>query len=1308
MNIVVRVFYTALLLLVSVVAQPINFDPLKSSQNLCDPVVYCFAQDTTGYMWIGTRNGLNKYNGYRLTSYNHVAGDSLSLPHSRINCLYISNQNQLLIGTDRGVCRYNIDTDDFITLHVAENLSVKFIEQCGDLLWIGTNHGLYSYNEATNQSEHFSKDDKTHWFPGDYVPCACVVQNNRLLVVGTHDKLCLMGDNKVFEQISVSGADRTKSNLVLSVINDRERDNTLWIGTENGLIRYNMSARQSTYWLTGIPIKTLCYAHNGDLMLGTDNGLYIKGNGTLTFEAYKHNTDNRRSILNDVVWSVYSDKSGNIWFGTDNGISLMNRNSQFNYTSIKDITGKTDGHQVFAICRDSLGHLWLGGSNGLICNDLLRKKTEWFKTDNNGQLLHNKVRCLYDDGRNMWIASDGGLNCYNYFSGKLQSFAIRDSAQMYNSNWMYTIAEDASNRLWIGTYEGGVFVVDKQKLLTSNGRQVFADIHFSAEDAKHHLPSNIVNSIVTDGDTVWVATENMGLERITSQGSTVLNVANGAIASNNIRALAKDDDGNLWIGTDAGLYLLKRGAQKTVRIAPKKLNGQVRFVVCHGNTVWVNVNGNVAHVDIDKKTIYTIFTGESDCLSASLYAPENRLYLGITDGFIDLQTNQIETTDTPMPQFTDLLVGNEPVRVKQPIRGHVLLHSALRNEAKIEFPYSLNSFGIELSSFLFEHVGEVAYSYRLDGFDDQAWQQLPMGENIVRYNNLPPGNYKLLVSSISADGKRSGGIASLAISINPPWYMSAWAKMGYILAFLLIIVEIYVVIHKRQRLAIEDMERRKTMKLARMKLDFFANMSHEFKTPLSLIVCNVGRLMAVSQSMRQQPEIKSIQQNAQKLHALIVKMLNTEDQSADTLMTSLTTLPEFFEDLVSRFRPLFAEKQVTINLECDCGTHLFNIDRVKFDSAISNILSNALKFTPQDGCVSIKALLNTTSDEVVITVSDTGCGISATDLPHIGERYFKSKRSAGVNPTGTGIGMSMVKSIVEQHKGVLEIESSECIGTTVKIILPCATPISNNADDLPPFPVFKQKPIALIAEDNDELRSFMANAMSQHFEIVAVCDGQQAFDKAAVVKPDIIVTDIMMPITNGIALSKMLRDNINTALIPIIALTALTDSRTEMQSLEYVDAFIAKPFDIEYLEKRMANLIVKARLRAQKMRQQDIATSIKPEVLPNLDEQFLRKITQLIEESISDPELNVSELCARSGIGEKQLYRRLKQITGITAVEFIRSIRLKKAAMYLQQGQLTVSEIMYMVGFSNHSYFTKCFKKEYGVVPKEYKGGDDE
>ena len=1282
-------------------AAPMAFREVPSSHGLCDPVVYCFAQDAEGYMWIGTRSGLNRYDGYRMNAYRHQPDDTLSLPHSRINSLTVTADGSLLVGTDCGWCVYDRRADRFVRMDVARGLSVKAIAEQGSRLWICTNHGLFAYDRATGRHRHFTKADAGNHFPGDYVPCALVLPDGRL-AVGTHNKLCLMNGDRVTDVVETGG----DINLVLSVMADADDPDKLWIGTEQGLMRYSIGARNKNYMLTGVPIKSMCADADGNLVLGTDNGLYVRQRNSLTFDIFRHRTDDSRTIPNDVVWSVAADRDRTLWLGTDNGIAIVDPHCRTDFASIKDLTGSTDGHQVFAIVTDNRNNLWLGGSNGLIMHNRTTGQSQWFRMDagEGRQLLHNKVRCLYPDGGSMWIATDGGLNRYDYATGCIEGYALADSTGTYNSKWMYAIVADRRGRLWIATYEGGVFVVDKADLQASHGRPVTPVEHYSAESATHFVPDNIVNSIVADADTVWISTDNAGIRRIAPDSTLTLDTATGALPTNSIRCLTADLQGNLWIGTDMGLLVLTRGARTARQVAPGQITQPVRFVTCDADNVWVGTAGTV--VRIDSRTHQPAGSPVSCgfCLSAYVSRTERRLYVGVTDGVFGMDIGTDDGTPQSAPQVTNLIVGSQPVAVGQKVGGLVPLVARLANGAHITLPHALGTFGIECSAFAYSAADETIYAYRLD--DADTWVPLPAGHNQVVFSNLNHGDHTIAICTLGAGGRPVQPEARITVTVLPPWYLTTAAKTAYAATFVILVALIVLTVNKRQRMAIAELERTKTLKMAHMKLDFFANMSHEFKTPLSLIICNIGRLMAKTPPHRHHSdELKSIEQNVQKLHQLINKMLDSGRDGNDALMPSLTRPDEFLGEVFARFGHLFEDKGISAVIDCHCSHCHVNIDRVKMDSAISNLISNAVKFTPRGGSVVLRAAPLPGRDELGIELTDTGCGIPAADLPRIGERYFRSQHSAAINQQGTGLGMSMAMAIVRQHKGRLDIESEPGRGTTVRVVLPCE---ADAVPDMPAFPDFKQKPLAIVAEDNDELRRLMADEMSARFELVMCADGAEAFDQALTRRPDIVVTDLMMPGVDGYELCRRLRANINTALVPIVVLTALDDSHTELSLLEVADDFLTKPFDMQHLEKRMANLIVKSRTRVRRQVQQDIVTPDEPAPAVGPDEAFLSKVTAQIEASISDPDLNVSELCTRCGTSEKQLYRRLKQITGLTAVEFIRSIRLKKAAMYLSQGQLTVSEVMYMVGFSNHSYFTKCFKKEYGVVPKEYRESREE
>lgn len=1270
-----------------------DFESVTPDQGLADPVIYCFAQDSQGYIWIGTKGGLNRYDGYRFTTYTHISNDTLSLSHSRINCL-MTDGDTLYIGTDRGINIYNIRSGKFRRLLPTQAYSVKFILRDADKnLWAGTNQGILKLDKE--KIVRYSRQDSIHYFPGEYIPCGYLADDS-VFYAGTHNYLCRYRKDGRFDPLRLPFSERLKDNLLLSLIQDKEHPAQLWLGTEQGLIHTDMTTGESVLFLPDIPIKCLLYDKNKALWIGTDNGLYIKSPGTTDFIYKRKRTDSPYSLQNDVVWTIFKDREDNIWFGTDNGISVKQARNSYNSHSIRDITGSNEENLLFTIHRDKRGNLWLGGANGLIRWHQSSGEYEWFKAGKTG-LSHNKVRYLYEDLQSLWIATDGGLNRYDYSTGKIRRYIIRDKNETYNSSWMYCIVEDNAGKLWLGTYEGGIFVVDKKQLPVTGG-VVYAENHFNNHTATHSISGNIINSLALHSDgSIWAGTDNSGINRISTierKVNAYTSSVNG-LSSNFIKSLATDPKGEIWIGTDNGLNCLQKPYDRAKIIEPEKITDPVRFITLQEDNIWFGTNIGIACYNRNRRNLNAVYLGQTYYSCATYYAPTKQMYLGAPNGIIEFCPDSLLKAEAiPTLKITGFSTDNTPFQEKR------------AGDEKLYLPYHQNSFSIEFSAFLYRKAF-LRYAYRLKGYDNM-WREIPGISNQATFINVPPGHYTFEVCNVDSDGTFMNNTASFGITVRPPWYRTTTALLVYVLLLAGVVLWFIRQTHKRHQQEIERVKREKTMKLTRLKLDFFANVSHEFKTPLSLIIGYIGQLIVHEADNEQKRQMLIIRKNADKMHTLINQMLDYKEGNNENqeLILSETTLPEFAREIFTQFETSFREKGINTEFVADNIPHSFLIDRVKMESVLTNLLSNALKFVTSQGYIRlsiIKVAEDKQSFTAAISVEDNGCGIPAGDLPKVFDRYFISPASQHLNKEGSGIGLAISRKIVEQHGGTIDIQSEEGKGTCVTITLTTSKTIAFAKNELPDHlsQIPEEKPTVLVVEDNSEIREFITSNLSERFHFLTAGNGKEGIDIAYKSLPQLIITDLMMPEADGEYLCRKIRNNINTAFIPIIILTACNDSQTELRSYEYADAFVSKPFDLNYLSLLSEKLITKSRKIAEKSRQKEIITpQVKELISP--EEQFLTEITRIIEESLSDPELNVTTLCQKSGMNDKQVYRKIKQLTGMSVVEYIRSIRLKKAALFLRQDKLSVSEIMYLVGFSNASYFTRCFKEEYGISPKEF------
>ena len=708
------------------------------------------------------------------------------------------------------------------------------------------------------------------------------------------------------------------------------------------------------------------------------------------------------------------------------------------------------------------------------------------------------------------------------------------------------------------------------------------------------------------------------------------------------------------------------------------------------------------------------------------------LYLGTADGFAISSPEALLAEHLEQPLIlTALYVNNQ---LYQSGAGQALdaVQSAqsIRYSQRINLDYDQNNLAFELSDLPYSLEEKSKLLYRLEGVD-REWNLLKPNTNRITYNNLNYGDYRLIVSKLDAHGKPSEKTYALDIHIIPPWYYTPWAKAVYVLLCLVLILWTINFFRVKNRLKLERLEKEKILEQSQAKMEFFTNLSHDLKTPLSMIIAPISRMLPAIKDPQEKKQLEQVQHNAMKLNSLIHQGLDFN--RVDSGNNALLILSQI--ELVSFVRGLFAlyaeekarEKQLTFDFHTDREKIYIQMDAIKLESILDNLLSNAVKYTPEGGSVTLRLEIPGEEKDVRISVSDTGIGVPRQDQPYIFQRFFQSPKTAG-KKEGTGIGLYLVKTYTELHGGSVLLTSEENKGTTVTLNLPVGSPEQMSVDVLSEPVASEQEtalveaetavsasssssaaetaspeaPLILIVDDTPEIAGFIYQILHAKYRCRIAENGKIGVEMAMELSPDLIIADVMMPVMDGLEMVRRLKKHIPTSTIPIILLTAKNDKETELESIRLnIEAFIPKPFEPDILLSRVEQLLAAWEMHETKARIEALATPKEIEAV-SYDEKFLANIIHLIEEHISDSELNVNALCEWTGTNNKQMYRKMKQLTGMTPVEYIKSIRMKKAAMLLKQQKFTVAEVMYMVGFSNHSYFSKCFQAEFGVTPKQY------
>ncbi|MGV8095207.1 MAG: two-component regulator propeller domain-containing protein [Mangrovibacterium sp.] len=1266
--------------------------------------VSCFLQDHQGLIWIGSNKGLFSYDGYNTQS--HFSFDERS--NTQIYCGVIVDKTWLYLGADNGILIYNLRTDRYEDPTADLNLlrDVRTLALQEETLWIGTLNGLYSFNLSTQKLKQFNRERYNN-LPHQTI-YSIIRSHDDQIYIGTYDGFCryLPGKDD-FEKVDLPFNPRKNNQFINSLLEDTARQ-CIWIGTEGNLLKYRLTDGQTQQieMFHDNSVKSLALDGNSRLLIGTDNGLYVYHESETPLHVL-HDSRNLQSLSNNIIWNIFADRDQNIWFGTDYGISLSRCNRTLRYVPISQITGTGEGNQFYSIFRDSRNNYWLGGTNGVIrVNKSIgdRSNATWYKMgDKEHPLPHSRIRHIYEDkDSELWIASDGSINRYDYTTGQFIHYNILDSAGTFNTNWAYYLFEDEQGKLWIATCLGGIFVVDKQKLMQSHTGSYVAEYNYSTRNG---LSGMFINQIVPDHEgNVWVLLYNNGIDKIDSRTRKVTRFPLGELTGKkNPNYILCDRAGFIWAGFRGGIMRIdpRNDHTRIIRLDTFSNNEVLSMMEARGS-VCISTTDGFWIVDMQTFDARRLNLSDKRFISMFFDEAENLIYLGDVDGFAitSPEVRTAGTIDRPIIA-TALYVNSQQVEPDNP---------GIRYADQIELNYEQNNFSIELSDLPYSLEEKNKFVYRLEDID-RNWNLLSPNTNRISYSNLEHGTFRLVVSKLDINGQPSDKQYILNIRIRPPWYYTIWAKSIYILLLLSLAGWTFNFFRVKSRLKIERIEKEKILEQTRMKIDFFTNLSHDLKTPLSLIIAPISRLLPEIKNQHEKQQLKLVQHNAMKLNSLIHQMLdfNRMDSASNSLLIlSRTELVAFARNLFSVFEEAEKEKNLSFRFVSNREKIYLELDVIKWESILNNLLINAVKYTPEGGTVTLALNYKAEDREMEISVSDTGTGIPSQDIPYIFQRFFQSSKTVG-RKEGTGIGLYLVKTYTELHGGKVSIASEENAGTTITITLPLSMEESEVTETTrQSLPVTedtarnKDRPLVLIVDDNPEITGFISEILHNHYRCRTAGDGKTGIELCFELMPDLIISDIMMPGMNGLEMCQRIRKHIPTSAVPIILLTARDDKETELESIQLrIDAFISKPFEPEILLSRVEQLIQKNQTIEARIRMEAISSPKAIEAI-SYDEKFLSGITHIIEDRISDSDLNVTALCKISGISNKQIYRKIKQLTGMTPVEYIKSIRMKKAAMLLRQRKFTVAEVMYLVGFSNHSYFSKCFKAEFSKTPWQF------
>lgn len=1341
----------------------IQFIPIKKklSQNTVTSVL----QDKKGFLWIGTRNGLNKYDGINVQKYS-FENRSKGLSNAYINDLFQDDEGTLWIATfGEGLFKYDEYSDEFIQFkNVAEDNNslndnfVNTIYQDRDgTIWIGTeNGGLNRYERSTNNFSHHIHNVNDPFSISSNHITDILEDNDRNLWISTWEGGLNLFDKKSSRFIHYPHEEGNSKTLSSNDINKLVlgEDGVIWVATQNGLNSLKHNGR-GFFEIEIIPLETNKIDNSYNVVLsvlederglwvGTENGgIKIINLKDGTIESCVYDSHYENSIQSNSIWTLYKDDTGIIWVGTFNkGLFKVDQNhTKFDHIKHNPlIDNSITSNSISAFAEDSKGNIWIGtDGGGLNYWDVAKGKFIRFRRGKNkrGTLSSDAVlSLLIDKNENLWVGTwQGGINILKKGGSKFENFVLNlsNSSDIYNGN-IFSLLEDSKGRIWIAAYRNGVYIYNPKTGITKELTH--------EESNSRSLSSNLVRNIIEDErGTIWIGTEGGGLNKCIETNDEFYfehfkhDGGNDKSISNDIvHSLFIDSTEKLWVGTSGGLNFFDREKYEFSKVGMEDgLPNEVILGLIEDDShqLWISTNVGLSRYGLDDKSIRNY--DESDGLQSLEFSKNSFLKLkngevlfGGINGFNKfLPANIKDNESTPPVYITSFSLNNEPVKpgVNSPLKRSII------NTKRIELDNGQNDMSFGFAILSFSQSGKSTYAYQLENYDDN-WQDVGTRRNAY-YTNVPSGYYVFKVKAANSDGKWSDKIASVEIVISPPWYNTYWAYSLFIIVITgLLVLGIQMIVNRERLQSQINLDHSRMLNIQEvhlMKTRFFANISHEFRSPLTLILGPLKSLADNPDFSGSKKQIDMMIRNAHRLLNLINQLLELSKIESGNmkLEASENDIVKFLKPIVHSFNSLSNKKFISYKFDFPKQELLVYFDREKLEKIIVNLLSNAIKYTPDFGKIKVK--VHTKNNQLLIEVEDSGIGIPEDEMEFVFNRYYRVNSRESKKNNGTGIGLSLTKELVTLHKGKIELESKVGEGATFKILLNLGKEHLDESEIIESkldFMYNNEKsdkeeekltspnqemelegfPIILIIEDNDDIRMYVADILKENYRVLQADNGIDGMKLALDNIPDLIISDIMMPGLDGYELCRKVKTNVKTSHIPVVLLTAKASNDSALTGFEMgADYFIIKPFNPKILLLRIRNML-KSRdvIKENILKKETLNIDPKNVQITAKDEDFIKKAVQIVEQNMTNSNFYVEDLGKELGLSRMQLYRKLKGLIGQSANEFTRSIRLKRAAQLIEQNTLTISEVTYEVGFTDLQYFRDCFKKQFGVNPTEY------
>ena len=1349
-----RSLQTAILLfvlaLVSVYsAAQSTFNQLSTSDGLSHNTVMDLLQDCKGFLWFGTADGLNRYDGERFQVYRRSARDAQSLSSNEIKCLLEDRQHRLWVGTNSGGLN-QLDSSGVHFRHLLRTVDGQDIatatitdlaqDQAGRI-WAATNgQGLLQVDPATRRVTQLTA--AKNGLPSNFIHRICPDRVGNLWLGDQQGRVTqLRLTDYHITPVTLPAPDAAIARTIMTIRCDSR--GRLWVGTQgSGLFRSEAGRTdfQSVFFRPGVEegvnmARSLYEDAQGRFWLGTDDGVVVADDSE--FRQIRHLQHDRArigSISTHATVCVRGDRQGNVWVGTwEGGLNvLFARPNPFDLYTYRP--GQPTGllaATVATVAADSLGNVWVGSTQGL---SYLNRKTNTYRhfrhqPGNPHTLPGNDITYLYLLSENTLLVTiwNKGTFLIDPRTGQVQKHL-----QLLGPGLLHTITPAQGGKAWGANKQGERWLIDRQTgQLTPAGQLVEASI-------------SLTSLLETTDGTLWGGTFGNGLTEWPPQNGAVRhhdgNRRAGSLYDNHVTCLFEDRRHQLWVGTMNGLHRYDPCSHHFALITTD--NGLPNDAIMsigqdrNGN-LWVATNNGLCRLSEAGHVVRTYrrddgLVGNDFTEGAVSQSADGTMFWGGKHGLTVFRPNQLNVPEPPVPVYlTELKLFNRPVL---PGATDSPLTHALADTKAMTLRYSQSVITLDFAAVLFQAHRNVRYAYRLDGFEE-GWNYVG-AQHSATYTNQSPGTYQFRVKASLTDDFQNAPETTLQLLILPPWYRTFWAYALYTLLVIGLLLGMRRLIQIREsyktELRAEHLETEKARELDRLRSGFFTNISHEFRTPLTLILTPLEQFLTDRTPDSRRPQFQTMHQNANRLLRLINQLLDLSKLESDSLQPDISRqdVIEFVRRVVGSFTAQATRQNITLCIETEPATYTGWFDPDIVEKVLYNLIANALKFTPDSGFITVRCqiLHASESPELLLEVDDTGMGISTEHTAHIFERFYQVNGQSRAKKAGTGIGLALTRELVELHRGQIRVESQPGVGSVFVVTLPvhaAAFPISwlatYPANSIPtdddqvltslapsgnntiPCPTGADVPLVLVVEDHDDLRHYLAGCLGQHYRVQTATNGRKGLEQAQAEIPDLIVSDWLMPDMDGVELCQTLKTDERTSHIPLILLTSRSSTESKLEGLDAgADDYVTKPFNLDVLLSRARNLIQSRRLLRVKYSRILTLKPNDPDVVESAEAVFLHKIMTLIETHLADPDLDVLRLERELALSNTQLYRKLKALTGKGGNELIRSVRLQRAAQLLQAGGRQVAEVAYAVGFNDPNYFIRAFRKEFGQSPGEW------